>query len=388
MKKIFGFLIMLGIICNVSLADTVIYEKPDVKIIVEGKNLELGENVPIIVNSRTLVPLRKLLVGLGVPDNTTNIQWIPEKMAVKVEYNGVIIDLAIGSYDGYINGIKYALDSAPIIHKDRTYLPAKFVGEALGYSLGWDPNTPAVIVTSNNNMTLLTNILNDLNTAMNNLESYETISKKSTKMISRYNDNIDIVEAQTTKLEQADLVKKIMYSETEYSDQNQKNFTFEYGTDEVLYSCYKYEEGGVLYNSGWKKYLYNARTDEKTPYELKEKSGLIKIDESVYPTLAIMELDNEYIIYTPTSQIDVLKVMDLDGLYKNATAVYNDVEKFSFIMSLDKESSLPKYLSVKMTTKSQETTRDENAVEISEEINYEITFNKYNQYLELVLPEA
>jgi len=385
MKKIFVLLITLGMIVNISFADNIIYEKPDVKIIVDGENLDLGENVAIIVNSRTLVPLRKLLVGLGVPDNNTNIEWIPEKMAVKVRYNGVIIDLAIGSNAGYINGVKHTLDSAPIIYKDRTYLPAKFVGEALGYTLGWDSYTPAVIVTQNQNMKQITSILNELNTKMSNLNSYECISSKYTKSVT--GDQLDVMESTTTKVEQADLVKEIIYSETEHEDPYQKVFTFEYVNNDALYTCYKYEEEGVLYNYGWKKYSHDSKTDKDTPYEQKEKNGLIKIDPSIYSSLAYKESNDEYIIYTPTSQLDALKTMDLDGLYEDAKKGNSVIKNFSFIMSIDKQSKLPRYLRVKLETSANSETIQGDIITSNEEVNYEMVFNKYNEYLKLVSPE-
>ena len=325
------------------------------------------------------------MIGLGVPDNNTNIEWIPEKMAVKVRYNGVIIDLSIGSFDGYINGVKYTLDSAPMIYKDRTYLPAKFVGEALGYTLGWDSYTPAVIVTNNRDMKQITNILNELNSKMDKLDSYECISSKYTKSIT--GEHLDVMESTVTKVEQADLVKEIIYSETEHVDPYQKVFVFDYANNDALYTCYKYEEEGILYNYGWKKYPHNSKTDKETPYEQKEKNGLIKIDQSVYSSLAYKESNDEYIIYTPTSQLDVLKAMDLDGLYADAKKGNSLIKNFSFIMSVDKYSKLPKYLRVKIETSENTQSVEGDILTSNEEVNYEMVFNKYNEYLKLISPE-
>lgn len=392
MKKVFGILMMMFVLFNTSFADVMIFEKPDVKIIVQGEELELGENIPIIVNSRTLVPLRKLLVGLGVPDNDTNIQWIAEKMAVKVDYNGVIIDLAIGSSDGYINGQKYTLDCVPVIHKDRTYLPARFVGEALGYTVSWDPYTPAVIVTDNKNMEVLTDILTDIKTAINNVQSYEVMSEQTSIITSWYGDTLqesEIMEVNNISIERGDLVKKIIYSENHYKDPFEKSFTFDYSTEDAVYSRYKYEEEGTLHEEPWEKFAYDPQYDSKTPYDEKSKLGLVKLDDSLSGALLCVEDEESYVLFTPTKQIDILKALYLDEVYENAVAEGNRVEKFYFIMGVNKETKLPEYFQIDLILEFEE--KDENGKILfrnKEDMTYKVLFNKYNHYLELNVPEV
>ena len=38
------------------------------------------------------------------------------------------------------------MDTAPIIKGDRTYLPARYVAEYFGYTVGWDGSTNTVII--------------------------------------------------------------------------------------------------------------------------------------------------------------------------------------------------------------------------------------------------
>jgi len=388
MKKVLILLICLFLCSNVALANPIVYEKPDVKIIVEGTALQLDAEVPIIVNSRTLVPLRKLLVGLGVPDNTENIQWIGETREVKVIYNGVNIDLAIDSSKGYINGKEYILDSAPIIHRDRTYLPARFVGEALGYTISWDQYTPAVLVTSNKNMDKLTEILNDLNTAMDNVKSYELASVRNTDITSTYDGEVENISYKTTNIERADMVKKIVYTENSYTDEFEQSFNFSYNTEDAFYNCYKYIEDDTLYNTGWEKYEYDYDEELKNPFEEKEKIAIIKIDKSLYGSFTYKEYDNAYVVSIPSNQIDVLKSINGMDLFDEIID-YGKVDDFSFQLAISKETSLPMSLQIKFTLISEDVADDNSYTYNSIEKNdFLVEFLEYNQYLELELPEV
>lgn len=388
MKKILILLVCTLLCSNIAFANPIIYEKPDVKIIVEGNPLQLDAEVPIIVNSRTLVPLRKLLVGLGVPDNTENIKWIGETREVKVVYNGVTIDLAIDSSKGYINGQEYTLDSAPIIHRDRTYLPARFVGEALGYTISWDQYTPAVLVTSNQNMEKLTQILNDLNTAMNNVKTYEVASVREVNIESNYEGEVGNVQYTTTNVERADLEKKIIYTESNFKDEFSNEINMSYNTQDAFYNCSKFIEEGVLYDEGWEKYEYQPGLDETTPFEGKEKLGLIKFDSSIYGSLILKEYSNAYTISTSSNQIDVLKALNGMELF-NEIYEYGNLEDFSYQLAIDKDTKLPMELDINFTMVT-ESSPEEMGYKFSavEKDRYVVNFLNYNEDVKIDLSEV
>jgi putative multiple sugar transport system substrate-binding protein len=52
---------------------------------------------------------------------------------------GVVVQITIGSTKGTINGKEVALDQPPIIENSLTLVPFRFLGEALGAQIGWDP---------------------------------------------------------------------------------------------------------------------------------------------------------------------------------------------------------------------------------------------------------
>ncbi len=57
------------------------------------------------------------------------------------------IKMTIGDMNGYVNGVAKELDAAPIIRQDRTMLPVRFVAENLGAEVAWDGATSTATLT-------------------------------------------------------------------------------------------------------------------------------------------------------------------------------------------------------------------------------------------------
>jgi len=75
-KAIFVVLIfsLLFSSISVSYAQSNVVEKPNIKININN-TIGTYQNVPIIVEGRTLLPLREILVNLGVPHDNQHIIW-------------------------------------------------------------------------------------------------------------------------------------------------------------------------------------------------------------------------------------------------------------------------------------------------------------------------
>jgi len=123
-------------------------EVPDRKIILEGTPVTF-KDVPIAAGGRTLLPLRELVTALGVPNDDDHIMYRSvsgEGQYVTVIYGETRIELTIGKAEAYVNGEKIALDVAPLIYKSRTYIPLRFVAEALGKKVVWAGETNTVLI--------------------------------------------------------------------------------------------------------------------------------------------------------------------------------------------------------------------------------------------------
>lgn len=88
---------------------------------------------PYISQSRTFVPVRYLGNALGVTDE--NIAWDTATSKAKLVLGSKSAELTIGQKQILANGQAKGVDVAPELMNNRTYLPARFVAEALGYQV-------------------------------------------------------------------------------------------------------------------------------------------------------------------------------------------------------------------------------------------------------------
>ena len=111
---------------------------------VNGAEQKIDEEgtVPVIVNERTLVPIRAIIEAMG-----GTVGWDGEKREVSLDYNGDNIRLVIDSTTAYFNGKASQLDTAPAIINERTMLPIRFIAESFGFDVAWDGDTQKITIT-------------------------------------------------------------------------------------------------------------------------------------------------------------------------------------------------------------------------------------------------
>ncbi len=122
-------------------------EIPDVRFVIDGRPVTLTD-VPLSLNNRTMLPLRALLVSLGVPDDEEHISWNGNDSSVTVSYEGRSIYLKLDSKTAYIDGKAVEMDIAPTGYakNQRIYLPVKFIANAMGKEAAWDGYTKTVYI--------------------------------------------------------------------------------------------------------------------------------------------------------------------------------------------------------------------------------------------------
>jgi len=97
---------------------------------------------PFIEAGRTFVPVRFLANALGVGDKY--IGW--ESPRVTLDEPGFpTVTMAVGGKQLTIDGAITNMDVAPLARQGRTYLPARWVAQALGYQVEWDAQNSVVL---------------------------------------------------------------------------------------------------------------------------------------------------------------------------------------------------------------------------------------------------
>jgi hypothetical protein len=100
---------------------------------------------PFIENGRTYVPVRFLSNALGVQNQ--NIFWRGNTGQVKLQEPGFnVVELAVGKKEVLSNGAPVpGVDVSPLLRNARTFLPARWVANALGYDVDWDASLGLVV---------------------------------------------------------------------------------------------------------------------------------------------------------------------------------------------------------------------------------------------------
>lgn len=98
---------------------------------------------PVIVNDRTMVPLRFVAEAMGV-----SLYWDGETATVFIMSGESVTTLQIGLEYALKDNGKIALEAAPVIVNDRTMVPLHLIAEVFGLGTDWNAETETVTITA------------------------------------------------------------------------------------------------------------------------------------------------------------------------------------------------------------------------------------------------
>ena len=137
MKKIFmTILAALMLTANI----TALAEGNSPSVYLNGTKMTF-ETEPFIdeASERTLVPMRDIFDAVGAV-----VQWDETTKTVIAVKGNSFVTLQIGSPKAFINSESHTLDVNAVIKDDKTFVPLRFVSEALGAEIEWDNDNYAV----------------------------------------------------------------------------------------------------------------------------------------------------------------------------------------------------------------------------------------------------
>lgn len=110
----------------------------------QNGSMKVMDAAPYIKSDRTYVPVRYLAYMLGVTEDS--VKYDEATKTVTIKKGDKELQMVIGSTSIMVNGDAKTMDVAPEITADRTFLPARYVAEGLGYTVGWNPATQSVVI--------------------------------------------------------------------------------------------------------------------------------------------------------------------------------------------------------------------------------------------------
>ncbi len=119
-----------------------------VSVVIDGLTVKTGDMPAVIINERTLVPVREVFESDAFG---ASVDWNGEKREVYIAHKDNLIVLKINSKKFFVNGKEKNFDVPPMLISDitdeknprpaKTMIPIRFVSEYLGYEVDWDQAT-------------------------------------------------------------------------------------------------------------------------------------------------------------------------------------------------------------------------------------------------------
>ena len=127
------------------------YDGGEIKLIVGGKALQNLPMQPVIIDGRTLVPVREVFEAMG-----SDVIWHDDTCQVEIAANGVSVLIKIGDRNTYVNGklVKISEDQPlPMLigHQPdnlKSMVPIRFIAEQLGYTVAWNDAARSVAIST------------------------------------------------------------------------------------------------------------------------------------------------------------------------------------------------------------------------------------------------
>ncbi len=104
----------------------------------------LPADVPAVVNGdHILVPLRGVLERLGA-----QVAYDPVRQVASAALNGVLVQVRVGTNQGWVNGQPKTLDIGAREIAGRVMIPLRFVADALGVAVDYDDQSNTIVIVS------------------------------------------------------------------------------------------------------------------------------------------------------------------------------------------------------------------------------------------------
>lgn len=128
------------------------YADDNVRVKVNGQYIVFTDQEPIILDGRTMVPVRAVLEKLGAvvewDEQNKIVRIFKDNRAVGLQINQKFMTVGeLGANGQMVSSWNKEIDVAPQTIQSRTLLPIRCVVEEFGCTVGWDEANKTVIIT-------------------------------------------------------------------------------------------------------------------------------------------------------------------------------------------------------------------------------------------------
>jgi hypothetical protein len=130
----------LGLVCSLMLSPLLAWAQ-QIGVVVNDQPVVFQGIGPQQIEGRVLVPVRGVLEKIGA-----NVQWVPQTQTVVAGNGQIDITLKIGDRHATVNTRDVMLDVPAQVISGYTFVPLRFLGEALGAEVRWDAQNQTVVI--------------------------------------------------------------------------------------------------------------------------------------------------------------------------------------------------------------------------------------------------
>ena len=378
-KLILSVIIILCILAGVgnayaAAASPTIRENPDLIIVMDGE-ITPYKDVPISVGQWTLLPLRELLVNLGVPDDEEHIVWDGQEKSVTVYKEDTKLYLKQGSRTAYVNEAPVQLDVAPVSYagNQRFYIPLRFVSNTLGKKVVWDSPSNSVFIKDKLEYDKLKGILDRSQAAMEDIKKCKLIMDVDVnyKMGQVAMDtNIDIAD-------ELDLDKKAMHTFMKMKLLGMEINTDTYYSDNASYTLNPF-------SGKWEKKTFTA-AEYNEEFDNQDFLNLLTNTETLCAGLMAADTeDSTETVLKGDVYLNALmnKAMTAGANQGMETGREMSIDKINLKLIIDNQTHLLKSMEMNI-----DGTQTNNDTQSSYTTNLKVEYGDYNGSFEIAVPE-
>ena len=352
-------------------------EVPDIKIIMDGEITKF-EKVPISVNNSTLLPLRELLVKLGIPNDDEHIIYNGAEKSVTIWDGQTKIYLLIGQKEAFVNDEPITLNAAPLLYQNSTFIPLRFVAEALNRRVVWEGSLKAAYICDADKYDSIKQLLDRSSKKSSTIKKYRQETDVSGKVESEAGSAEFNVYSKTS----VNSKEKMMVAETQMSIAG------------ISISSESYLSGNVMYTknmltSGWSKQVYKPEEYNKL-FNSKDYENLLTKTEVLCAGLNQIsdENDDEILLKGDVFLVDYFKktIEEQSFGFNQDTKQEIKYSDFSLQFSFDKSTALIN--SIEMHVKMLQPANDQKIkADTKIDLDFKIRFSEYDGDFVISIPE-
>ena len=134
--------LFLALVMIVGMFSISVNAESEIKVLLDGNELAF-DVPPQLINSRTMVPMRKIFEAMGA-----TVDWNGDTQTVTATKEDITVVMQIDNTVIKVNDENITLDVPPQLVDNRTLVPARAVAESFKAKVDWDGNAQTVIITS------------------------------------------------------------------------------------------------------------------------------------------------------------------------------------------------------------------------------------------------